>query len=367
MQEDMHYYGTYAMARAAGMEVKHAKVIAYAAQYVDDSTAKNSEVHKDGGMFQLIATAHTNAEAIKNAAVDHLEQRQVWVPFHFYPGNLGQDASERLVCVKDSDIAQEMVQNHIRHAVRVKNEYGLTLMGIMAHVYADTFSHYGFSGVSSSNNEVDGKSFELDVKDEQVKAYIMDKFTAFMKKYTSNWFIENFRYIASKGASAMTGALGHGAVGTYPDRPFLRWRFNFTKNNKDSGWRENSKTYLVACEKLHAAFGDYAKQAGIAKNPVEFNAIKATVAEILCLESAKEGRIDAWKTAINTGKLYKPEALEALQYSKDDWEKQKESFETLPTASDIIGTEVYKFHQAASYHRVYTLKQLLPKHGIVVT
>ena len=26
MQEDMHYYGTYAMARAAGLEVKHAKV-----------------------------------------------------------------------------------------------------------------------------------------------------------------------------------------------------------------------------------------------------------------------------------------------------------------------------------------------------
>jgi len=36
MQEDMHYYGTYAMARAAGLKAAHAKVIAYAAQYVDD-------------------------------------------------------------------------------------------------------------------------------------------------------------------------------------------------------------------------------------------------------------------------------------------------------------------------------------------
>ena len=35
----------------------------------------------------------------------------------------------------------------------------------MAHVYADTFSHYGFSGVSSRNNKVDGSSFELDVED----------------------------------------------------------------------------------------------------------------------------------------------------------------------------------------------------------
>jgi len=46
MQEDMHYYGTYAMARAAGLKVKDAKVVAYAAQYVDDSTANDSEVHQ---------------------------------------------------------------------------------------------------------------------------------------------------------------------------------------------------------------------------------------------------------------------------------------------------------------------------------
>ncbi|MDX2503603.1 MAG: hypothetical protein QNL62_03885 [Gammaproteobacteria bacterium] len=75
-----------------------------------------------------------------------------------------------------------MVENNIRHAFSVKNEYGLALMGIMAHVYADTFSHYGFSGVSSRNNKVDGSSFELDVQDKKTKAYIMSKFSAFLNK-----------------------------------------------------------------------------------------------------------------------------------------------------------------------------------------
>ena len=84
MQEDMHYYGTYALARAAGLDVKYARVIAYAAQYVDDSTTNDSEVHEDGGMFETTATAHTNAEAALNSATDHLEQRKVWVPFHFF-------------------------------------------------------------------------------------------------------------------------------------------------------------------------------------------------------------------------------------------------------------------------------------------
>lgn len=366
MQEDMHYYGTYAMARAAGLEVKHAKIVAYAAQYVDDSTATDSEVHKDGGMFQAVATAHTSSEAISNAAADHTEQRQVWVPFHFFPGDEGATLSEKLVCVKDSALAQEMVKNHIRHAVSVKNEYGLTLMGIMAHVYADTFSHYGFSGVSSRNNKVDGTSFELDVKDKKVKAYIMGKFSSFLNKYTPTFIIKNFRNFASNGASVATGALGHGAVGTYPDRPFLRWRFNYKKNNKDSGWRDNPATFLEGCEKLHAAFSDYAEKAGISKSPVEFESIKKKVDKIIRLESAKEGRTEAWIEAIDSGNLFKTEDQEALYYTKHEWEQQKDDFEDLDNAHQMIKKEVYQFHQAAIYHRDYTLKQLLPKHGIVV-
>ncbi len=149
MQEDMHYYGTYAMARSAGLSVKDARIIAYSAQYVDDSTANDSEVHEDGGMFEATATAHTNSEAIINASADHTEQRKVWVPFHFFPGAEGKTLSEKLLCVKDGKLAREMTQNHIRHAVAAKDEYGTALIGITAHVYADTFSHYGFSGVSS--------------------------------------------------------------------------------------------------------------------------------------------------------------------------------------------------------------------------
>ncbi|VFM95920.1 MAG: hypothetical protein BECKG1743D_GA0114223_101332 [Candidatus Kentron sp. G] len=164
MQEDMHFYGTYAMARSAGIPADKAKIIAYAAQYVDDSTANDSDVHNDGGMFETVATAHTNKEAIGNAiayaVADHSEQRRVWVPFHFFPGNEGESLSERLLCRKDGALAQEMVRNHIEHAVKVKDEYGLALLGIMAHVYADTFAHYGFSGVSSSWNKVEGESFE---------------------------------------------------------------------------------------------------------------------------------------------------------------------------------------------------------------
>ncbi len=366
MQEDMHYYGTYAMARAAGLEAKDAKIVAYAAQYVDDSTANDSEVHEDGGMFQTIATAHTGSEAIGNAAADHTEQRKVWVPFHFFPGNEGNTLSEKLSCVKDGKLAREMVANHIRHAVLVKDEYGLELMGVMAHVYADTFSHYGFSGISSRNNKVDGTSFELDVKDKKTKAYIMGKFSGFLSKFTPTFLIKNYRNVASKGASIATGALGHGAVGTYPDRPFLKWRFKFKNNDRGSDWRENQATFLEAFEKLYNAFYEYAGKAGIRKKSKKFEDIEKKVKVIISLERPKEGRTEAWINAIEGGELFDIEDDEALFFSKHEWEQQKEDFEDLENAYEMIEKEVYKFHQAAIYHRDYTLKQLLPKHGIVV-
>ena len=42
MQVDMHYYGTYAMARAAGLTKEKAKTIATAAQFVDDNANKET-------------------------------------------------------------------------------------------------------------------------------------------------------------------------------------------------------------------------------------------------------------------------------------------------------------------------------------
>jgi len=369
MQEDMHYYATYAMARAAGLSVKHAKTVAYAAQYVDDSTDNDSQVHHDGGMLQTIATAHTNSEAIHHAAANHVEQRKVWVPFHFFPGNEGETLSEKLLCVKDGALAQEMVQNHIRQAVAVKDEYGLALMGITAHVYADTFSHYGFSGVSSRNNAVDSKSFDFHVENKEMLAYINNKFTRFVKKYASKYLIDNWRKMVSDGAELAVGALGHGGVGTYPDRPFLEWRFNYDKDNRDSGWRNNRATFLEGCEKLHAALSTFAAKAGLAENPVEFSTIKDKVRDIIGQEKDMQGRIEAWKTAISdkNAPLFAADPDgEALDYSHEVWEKQRDNFHTLGSSAEATKLEVYQFHQAAIYHRDYTLKQLLPQHGIVV-
>lgn len=201
----------------------------------------------------------------------------------------------------------------------------------MAHAYADTFSHYGFSGVSSRLNKVDGESFELDVEKEEVKAYIMNKFSRFLVKYSPTFLIKNYRNIASQGASVTTGALGHGAGGTYPDRPFLKWQFTYERGTRRSGWRNNHESFLEGCEQLHKAFRSFAEKTGLATNQVPFNEIKKEVSDILSLEANKEKRIKAWRQAIKSGKLFttSPAEEEALHYSAGFWEQQKCNFEKM--------------------------------------
>ncbi|MBW2318487.1 MAG: hypothetical protein JRF24_07390, partial [Deltaproteobacteria bacterium] len=81
------------------------------------------------------------------------DQWKVWVPFHFLPGN--DDGANtfvgKMVCRKDSPAARRLLD----YALGLKSEaFGLHLGGISAHVYADTFSHYGFVGLSRQWNRV---------------------------------------------------------------------------------------------------------------------------------------------------------------------------------------------------------------------
>ena len=160
MQSDIHFYGIYALSRAAGIPREDAHTIAYASQFVDDSTEKSSKAHPDGGLLVGIATAHNEFQCVRNRVIEPDEQRRVWVPFHFLPGGEGETLEERLLCLKDSKIAREMIDHHVEVALRCPS-FRMELLGIAAHVYMDTFSHYGFSGVRSKYNAIEAESIEL--------------------------------------------------------------------------------------------------------------------------------------------------------------------------------------------------------------
>ncbi|MGH1432582.1 MAG: DUF6765 family protein [Neptuniibacter sp.] len=374
MQLDMHYYGTYAIARSAGLSEEACKIIAYSAQFVDDNAANDFIEFDDGARIDAEATAHHPVD-IKNVLdFDPKDQRRLWVPFHFLPGNEGDSYTQKLRCGLDSQIAKEMVGHHTAH---IDSAYGLHLAGITAHVYEDTFSHYGFSGVSSRGNRVDQESFQLGKDLEPgIKGYLLGKAKAFFdeaRTRPNSGSLPNIRGVVNnpleigKATIAETGgALGHGSVATYPDRPYLSWRFIY-EDGVDSGWRNNQTTFLAGCKALHAFFCDIATQypqhsSGPA---IPFEDIEASVTRVLATQENKAGRIEAWQDAARAGDFGIDAPIPT--YSSIDWSLEWQSLKKNPNCSNKAhDTNIYQFYRAAAFHRVYVLRDLLPQHGLVV-
>jgi len=361
MQIDMHYYGTYAMARAAGITGRAAKIIATAAQFVDDNGSKESILFKDGARLDAEATAH---HAFNHKNIDLEDQRKIWVPFHFLPGNHGVAYTERLACQKDSDIAREMVRHSLSLANRV---YALPLMGITAHVYADTFSHYGFSGISSRRNKVYNNSFEFKSLEPKIENYIRAKAERFKENYPKEEGL--LANIKSWFAESLSGALGHGAVMTFPDRPYLVWSFNYEDPEARSGWRNNPATFLEGCAALHEFFRNFAKSRPDYADTgfTTFADIRSEVKSILNLQAPKKQRIKAWQNAAKTGNLFAAGSEAIPRYNPDQWHNERENLARKKESKTVTKLSIYRFYQAAAVYRTHILRVLLPSHGLVVT
>ena len=225
MQIDFHFGATYAIARLAGFDDADAQVIAYSAQYVDDSTTTGFIRFDNGMRFYRQATAHPPLD-LKNASND--VGAQSWLPFHFLPGNDSLDTRapmddryrQRLVCRPDSPVARAMMRDVIEQKSHTP-DHSLHRLGIAAHVFVDTFAHRGFIGERTAFNEV-GR-------------------------------IETAAGNALK--KMPVPPIGHGQVSTYPDRPFLHWRYENGAGERVE--RDNPTDFMVAANRLCEEFQRY--------------------------------------------------------------------------------------------------------------
>jgi hypothetical protein len=362
MQLDMHYYGTYALARLAGLKPGVCQTIATASQFVDDNAAGSHVEFPDGGRIDAEPTAHHVFDIIINRS--EKDQRQVWVPFHFLPGNQGESFSERLVCRADSDVAAKMIQRHLGYA---GHAVGVCLMGITAHIYADTFSHFGFSGVGSRRNKVDSSSFSFEMKlDPDIEDYIKGKEKEFFRRYgKGGGFSAN---VKSWLAETVSGALGHGAVATYPDRPYLRWSFEYEYPKKVRVNRDNPRHFLKGCRALHDLFTRF----GQAHSPlsfgdgVGFDGIQDDVAAILAFQGKRKDRVKLWRDQAKKGNIG-PKPFQIPLYKPETWLAQSANLKSGKNSAAALRSNLYRFYQAASICRQFILRELLPDHKLIVS
>ncbi|CCO22628.1 DUF6765 family protein [Maridesulfovibrio hydrothermalis] len=350
MQKDMHYYGTYALARAAGILQDPAQKIASASQFVDDNAKKEQINFTDNASLNSRPTAH-HCDNIRNVIPE--DQRVVWVPFHFLPGGKGNNFEERIVCQKDSEIANQMVENHL---VKVNKDFYLELLGITAHVYADTFSHYGFSGLSSDMNDVKISSITLS-----------EKTNGDMVDFLQRKSIRFWEKIKTSVAEFGSNKLGHGGVYTYPDAPFLEWSFEY--EDERTSQRNNQETFLEGSKALYEMF----RKACELKPDIyqgdhrSFAQIEASLKDILAFNGDEDERIENWGECFSDPTSnFTPEVETFPRYLGDDWNQQRNKMDEGAHSSEILKLPVFNFYKAASYHRHYVLRDLLPKHGIVV-
>lgn len=119
------------------------ETIATATRYVDDQNFEQWAIAQSAEGILGVATAHHPLSAGVRA-VSRLE---------------GRDDSQVVNAMLDFYLSRETMAAHRAHA--------LHLMGIAAHVHADTFAHYGFSGIPSDHNLImdDWQSMRGLVKD----------------------------------------------------------------------------------------------------------------------------------------------------------------------------------------------------------
>ncbi len=355
MQIDGHHAMTYIAARLAGYGHKPASVIAYSAQYVDDAT-NSGVIHFDNGaMYSRISSAHKMLD-YRNA--DELANHQVWVPFHFLPGNGGKPAGEnpkgsfirKLVCFPDSHVARDMLR---ACAVDRDKPYFLHRIGITMHVYADTWAHQGFAGVNHKINEVNNLASN---------SKSLDK--SFFNKIANFFLTETF-------------PLGHGAALSHPDRPYLVWEY--TNGLKEKVKRNNPEIFLDAVDKMCRAMQCY-RNGNDDMNLEAMPGLPARDAKkiLSLLKSIKgdsgEERHQKWLHEISKGSFSFVAATKPnyIAKGKGSWKHKSigqlaaadSGRETFPYKKHFLSSDWKLFHDALQVHRLDVLHDVLPRYGI---
>ncbi len=144
MNIEFHYYAIYILAREAGLGEEFAATLAYASEYVDAATRSQS-FDAPRGRVDIRPTQNY-------LFWDETVRREIYLPFHFLPGDPAAAASLRVDGAKNRYAVTpngDIVKGLLVDALKDKDPY---LMGIALHSFADSWAHQNFSGLMEDFN-----------------------------------------------------------------------------------------------------------------------------------------------------------------------------------------------------------------------
>jgi len=348
MEQDFHFYTVYSLARASGFDPDNARLIAYSSQHTDDSKYKHVLEFENGGRFQQVLTAH---QFIDPRTLDKDTCYNIWVPFHFLPGNLGSGFYERMFVRSNSVVAQRVIDDFLTSPMK---PYSLHRLGIILHLYADTWSHQNFMGVMREGMN--------DVRNLEVKG-------------EGEGFIESLlKKLQQKILEYTAPLLGHAQAGTIPDEPFREWEYEDYRGKHFSV--SNHERALDAAQNCYTLLLRFLKQSPqfSSESAVPWQNIVVRVSDLFGKEGSLEERAKGWQGAIADGSLgFDPKEEEKnLQYGNRDWfkaavkvtktEGQPDKYEKQP---NFESSNWKYFHDAAALQKFSILHEVLPEYGII--
>jgi hypothetical protein len=359
MQIDFHHAVTYVAVRLAGLSAVDAGKVAHAAQYVDDSTHDGPIKFKTGERYVRATSAHKTMDFVQN--VDENDNRLVWLPFHFLPGNEAPPAGVkdkeafmyRLMCKPNSQIAQEMMHHCVKHS---DLPFSLHRLGVALHTYVDTWAHQQFVGTLCDLNSV--KSLKALSDPVYAKSQTYKDLTSFKEQMA--------QYLANHLP------LGHAGAVTMPDLPFLTWRF--VRDNGEVVERNNPVDFMKA---VHAAFNMTRRYiAGDVNLPdADLPAADAALIDHMLrttLAIEGEDRHPVWLQAIADGKFsFGAEQVSYVDHGEGSWkmlavgqDPEDETDVEYDYQDSFLTSDWKYFHDAVHFHRQYVIHELLPKFGL---
>jgi len=359
MQIDFHHGVTYILARLAGFSQEEANIVAFCSQYVDNATSNVPIRFKNGPIYKPICSAH---EMLDYRNFDELASHLVWTTFHFLPGNCmlprgkGEeyDFTLRLICRPNSFVSQDMVKECIKQSKEVN---GLQRLGITLHVYADTWAHQGFSGIKSEVNRVQF----IDDNDESQD--LINKL--------ANFFTDTFDRKCSCFIEGVL-PLGHGAVLSYPDRPYLKWMYkdykgNLVQRNNLDDFLDAAKNMFIVMKRFRQNDPDAIVE-GLSQENLE--QIKTLFEEINDVDGKVRHR--KWLEKICEGCFsFGPEQVEYNPEGVTDWEREnlgdiRYYAGELDYSFDFMNCNWKKFHDALRDHHYFLLRRLFPGYSLCI-